>query len=220
MKIYGIVGAGGFGREVAPLASELLGMISEAPFKVVFVDDNPKEATMNGYDIIDTASFLNMDYEKYFNITIANSRVRQSLAEKLMAAGVHPFPISAVNSIKLSNNDIGVGGIFCPFTTVTSNTKIGKFFHANLYSYVAHDCVIGDYVTFAPNVQCNGGVVIEDHAYIGTGAMIKQGTTDRPIIIGEGAIVGMGAVVTKSVPPFTTVFGNPAKALRSVASNT
>ena len=54
---------------------------------------------------------------------------------------------------------------------------------------------------------------IEDHAYIGTGAIIKQGTPERPIVIGRGAVVGMGAVVTKSVPAGVTVIGNPAKPL-------
>ncbi|MCH4272493.1 MAG: acetyltransferase, partial [Kerstersia gyiorum] len=111
---------------------------------------------------------------------------------------------------------IGSGAILSPFTTITSNAKIGKFFHANIYSYVAHDCVIGDYVTFAPSVKCNGGVIIEDHAYIGTGAVIKQSMPNRPIVIGAGAIVGMGAVVTKSVPAGATVLGNPAKPLRAL----
>lgn len=50
---------------------------------------------------------------------------------------------------------------------------IGRSFHANIYSYVAHDCIIGDYVTFAPSVKCTGNVVIEDCVYIGTGAMRK-----------------------------------------------
>ena len=97
---------------------------------------------------------------------------------------------------------------------ITSNAQIGSFFQANIYSYVAHDCKIGDFVTFAPRVSCNGNVVIEDHAYIGTGAVIRQGTADRPIVIGSGAVVGMGAVVTKSVPPGTTVVGNPAAELQ------
>lgn len=219
MKTYGIVGAGGFGREVAPLASALLEANQKGPFKIVFVDDNPKASLINGYQVISTESFLKIDGDRYFNITIADSLIRQSLAERLIAGGITPFAISAANAINLSENEIGPGSILCPFTTVTVNAKIGKFFHANLYSYVAHDCVIGDYVTFAPNVQCNGGVIIEDHAYIGTGAMIKQGTPQRPIIIGKGAIIGMGAVVTKSVPPFTTVFGNPARPLRPIAPN-
>jgi len=117
----------------------------------------------------------------------------------------------AENAVVLDEVSIGEGAILCHFTQLTSNIRIGKYFHANIYSYVAHDCVIGDYVTFAPAVRCNGNVVIEDHAYIGTGAVIKQGSPDKPLVIGRGAIVGMGAVVTKDVPPGVTVVGNPAK---------
>ena len=73
--------------------------------------------------------------------------------------------------------------------------------------------MIGDFVTFAPGVQCNGNIVIEDHAYIGAGAVIKQGKPGQPLIIGRGAVVGMGAVVTKSVAAGATVVGNPARPL-------
>ena len=103
--------------------------------------------------------------------------------------------------------------ILCGFATITSNATIGRHFHGNIYSYVAHDCVIGDFVTFAPGVKCNGNVHIEDHAYIGTGAVLRQGEPGKPLIIGAGAVVGMGAVVTRDVPPGVTVDGNPAKPL-------
>jgi acetyltransferase-like isoleucine patch superfamily enzyme len=106
------------------------------------------------------------------------------------------------------------GCLLSPFVCLTSNIKIGCCFHANLYSYVEHDCVIGDYVTFAPGVKCNGNVRIEDHVYIGAGAIIRQGKPDQPLVIGKGAIVGMGAVVTRDVPAGATVVGNPAKAIR------
>ncbi len=49
-------------------------------------------------------------------------------------------------------------------------------------------------------------VVIEDYVFIGTRAMILPGVT-----LGKGSAVGAGAVVTKSVPPFTVVAGVPAK---------
>ena len=72
---------------------------------------------------------------------------------------------------------------------------------------------IGNFVTFAPSVKCNGNVIIEDHAYIGTGAVIKQGKSNKPLKIGFGAVVGMGAVVTENIPPQVTVIGNPARRL-------
>ena len=79
-----------------------------------------------------------------------------------------------------------------------------------MYSYVAHDCVIGDFVTFAPGVKCNGNVIIEDDVYVGTGAIIKQGNMTSPIVIGNGSKIEAGAYVTKSVGAGETVFGNPA----------
>jgi len=211
--LYAIVGAGGFGREVMPVAHEMLSARNGASFELVFVDDHPRAASINGHRVMTPAEFLTGDREKHFNIAIADFRVREKIARELTTGGASPFSIRAANSICMSANVIGEGAILCPFTTVTSNATIGRFFHANIYSYVAHDCRIGDFVTFAPAVHCNGRVTVEDYAYIGTGAVLKQGTDDKPIVIGKGAIVGMGAVVTKSVPPFTTVVGNPAAPL-------
>jgi sugar O-acyltransferase (sialic acid O-acetyltransferase NeuD family) len=109
--------------------------------------------------------------------------------------------------------EIGEGALISPFVTLTSNIRIGAHFQANLYSYVEHDCIVGDFVTFAPRVACNGNVHIGDHAYIGTGAVLRQGRPGAPLKIGEGAVVGMGAVVTKDVAPGTTVVGVPARPL-------
>jgi acetyltransferase-like isoleucine patch superfamily enzyme len=122
--------------------------------------------------------------------------------------------LRAANVVTLDNVQVGDGAILCPFVMLSSNVRIGRQFHANYYSYVAHDCVVGHFVTLAPGAQCNGNVLIEDHAYIGAGAILRQGKPDEPLIIGRGAVVGMGAVVTKSVPPGITVVGNPAKPLK------
>lgn len=213
MKLFGIVGAGGFGREVMPLVRKMI-INSGVKSELVFIDDNANLKEVNGCKVISKDEFFSLEFEeKLFNIAIGNSSIREKIAEELLSKGAKPFTVTHDNTVILDNSQIGNGAILCPFVTVTSNAKIGKFFHANIYSYVAHDCVIGDYVTFAPSVKCNGSVIIEDHVYIGTGAVIKQGTPKRPVIIGKGAVIGMGSVVTKSVPPGVTVFGNPAKPL-------
>jgi len=215
MRIYAIVGIGGHGRETMPLAEEMLSQLEmDDDYRLIFVDDNDSQPSANGHDILTPEAFLALKGEKYFNVAIADSHCRERLAVKLMVGGAWPFTVRAANSSALSSTSIASGAILSPFSLITADARIGKFFHANMYSYVAHDCEIGDYVTFAPRVCCNGGVVIENHAYIGTGAVIRQSMKGRRIVIGEGAIVGMGAVVTKSVPPHTTVVGNPAAPLR------
>jgi galactoside O-acetyltransferase len=55
-------------------------------------------------------------------------------------------------------------------------------------------------------------VTIGDKVWIGFNAIILKGIT-----IGEGAVVGAGAVVTKDVPPYTIVAGNPARIIRTLA---
>ncbi len=56
---------------------------------------------------------------------------------------------------------------------------------------------------------------VHDYVYVGTGAIIKNGTKDKPLVIGEGSIIGMGAVVIKDVEPYTTVVGNPARTIEN-----
>jgi acetyltransferase-like isoleucine patch superfamily enzyme len=74
---------------------------------------------------------------------------RERLAARCALDGVRPWTVRAANVVVLDDVDMGAGGILCPFVTLTSNIRIGCSFHANLYSYVANDCLIGDYVTFA-----------------------------------------------------------------------
>lgn len=208
----GIYGASGFGKEVMPLVREQYPHLSKEKF--VFIDDGQAGSILSGYPVLSYADFLvNSNETKGVVIAIANSQVREKLTSQLIIDEVKQLNLQASSAIIAEEAEIAEGSLFCIFTCVTSNAKIGKGFHANIYSYVAHDCVIGDFVTFAPGVKCNGNVHIEDHAYIGTGAIIKQGTPERPVVIGKGAVVGMGAVVTKSVPAGVTVFGNPAKPL-------
>lgn len=209
-RLIGIYGASGFGREVMGMLSAKESLVDN----MVFIDDGSLSQSVNGYSCMSWNAFLEAGADdREVALAVADSEIRQSLASKCENENVKFYSAVADNAIVLDCVDFAEGIILCPFSIITSNVKIGRHFHANIYSYVAHDCRIGDFVTFAPGVKCNGNVIIEDHAYIGTGAILRQGKPGDPLVIGKGAIVGMGAVVTKNVPAGATVVGNPARLL-------
>ena len=212
IKLYAIYGASGCGRSLMPVARQQLARESDAS-EIVFIDDALESvAEVNAHRAMNYLAFLNETAsEKYVQIAIDNSHVREKIAQRLKMDGIQLWSIIADHVVLMDQLELDEGSALSPFVTIGSNVRIGKCFQANLYSYVEHDCVIGDFVTFAPGVKCNGNIHIQDHAYIGAGAMIKQGKPDDPLVIGVGAIVGMGAVVTKSVPAGATVVGNPAR---------
>lgn len=210
--LFGVYGAAGCGRGVMPLVRQQITGKGIATDRLVFVDDNPQAANINGHKVMSYEEFLATSAdERHIVLAIANSRIRERLALCCEKDNVKSLSVIAANVVMMDEIKLGEGAILSPFVTITSNIAIGRHFHANIYSYVEHDCIIGDFVTFAPGVQCNGNIVIKDHAYVGAGAVIKQGLPGNPLVIGCGATIGMGAVVTKSVPAGATVIGNPAR---------
>jgi sugar O-acyltransferase (sialic acid O-acetyltransferase NeuD family) len=204
-ETLGVFGAGGCGRGIVPLVRA---QYPEA--RVVFVDDVPRQAGCNGHAVLAFADFAGIPGAKIV-VAVANPAARQAIVARCTAARLGFYEVRAPQMVVMDDVQVGPGALFSPWTTLTSNLRIGAHFHCNLYSYVEHDCVIGDFVTFAPAVRCNGNVTIGDGAYVGAGAVIRQGIT-----IGAGAVVGMGAVVVRDVAPGDTVVGNPARVLRRV----
>jgi sugar O-acyltransferase (sialic acid O-acetyltransferase NeuD family) len=214
--LYGVFGTGAFAREGMWLARETCLALhrSAAEFDLCFIEHEPTRAQIDGCRVLSLQQFAAQDaMDKRFNVLIADTLVRQRIVAECEALGLRPFTIRSRLAEIHPTAEIGEGAVLCQFTLVSADAKVGRYFHLNHHGYVSHDCCVGDFVTFAPAVRCNGTIEISDLAYIGCGAIIHQGTPLRKMRIGSRAIVGMGAVVLRSVADDTTVVGNPARRL-------
>jgi len=142
----------------------------------------------------------------------------------------------------VESDQIGPGTRIWAFAHVLRGAVIGADCNICDHSYIDEDVVIGDRVTIKGQVAVIDGMRIEDDVFIGPNAsftndafprskqpfqygeiVIKRGATIGSgaillpgVTVGEWAMVGAGAVVTKDVPPFTVVVGNPARVVREV----
>jgi UDP-N-acetylglucosamine acyltransferase len=84
-------------------------------------------------------------------------------------------------------------------------TRIGNDNLFMAYAHVAHDCVIGDNTVFANSVAMGGHVEVGDWAILGGLVAVHQFAK-----IGAHAFLGGGAILSRDVPPYVMVAGNPA----------
>lgn len=212
MKTYAFYSAGGYARETRSGLMASLGMTEQSNFEVVFIDDDEAAigTEVHGARVISYNEAKNTP-GLLVNIAFAAPSLRRKKVEQCEADGLRFFDSVAPTAIIGDNVEIGVGYIFSHYSMVTSDAMIGRHFHCNIYSYVAHDCIVGDFVTFAPRVSLNGRIKVEDDVYVGSDATFLPGKPDRFLTIGKGAVIGAGAVVTKDVEPGAVMVGAPAK---------
>ena len=135
--------------------------------------------------------------------------------------------------VNLYGCSIGDDSKIGTFVEIQKGARIGSHCKISSHTFICEgvtiedDVFIGHNVTFIndlyPRSTAAGGALqteadwkvvptlVRAGASVGSSATVLAGVT-----IGEGAIVGAGAVVTKDVPPWTIVAGNPARVLRKI----
>lgn len=202
-----LFGSGGAGRDlVAMAATEAARRLGDAA-AIAFIDE-AVEGPVMGVPVIGISELTDHDLVV---LALGSSTARAAVATR--HAGLAFISLVSDTALLGPAVSIGAGSVIQDYATITANTRIGRFFQANNHAHIAHDCEIGDFVTFGPRATCNGNVRIDDGAYIGAGALLRNGQPGRPLVIGAGSTVGMGAVVVRDVPPGVTVVGNPARLL-------
>lgn len=153
--------------------------------------------------------------------------------ERVIMEDVFIHPQALCESI-----NVGEGTRIWAFAHILPGARIGKNCNICDGVFVENEVVIGDNVTIKCGVQVWDGITVEDNVFIGPnatltndmypksrnenwkllhtvlrkGCSIGANATILPgIEIGEGAMIGAGAVVTKSVPAHAVIVGNPGR---------
>ena len=211
MKDIVIIGAGGFGKEVAWLI-EQINQKSPTWNLLGFVDDGIKTGTfINRYPILGEINYLE---GQSINLvcSISHPQTRHKIITNLentknnFVTLIHP-------DIDLSPTvSIGEGSIICEGAKFTVNISIGK--HVIIYhnTVICHDSNVGDYTSILPSVNISGNVDLEGFNLVGTGAQIVQN-----LKIGKESIIGAGAVVLNDINPFEVHAGVPARMIKTLS---
>lgn len=146
-------------------------------------------------------------------IGIANDRnllVRKTIRERLRLPDDR-FPVVVHPSASVSpRSKVGAGSVLLSGAFCASLAVLGKHVLVLQNSVISHDVSIGSFVSIASNVGTGGNVQVGEGAYLGLGSVLLP-----HVKVGRQSRVGMGAVVIRNVPDFTTVVGNPAHEIPS-----
>lgn len=104
---------------------------------------------------------------------------------------------------------VEIGGCVCIDRGTLGATVIGEGVKIDNLVHVAHNVNIGAHSLIIANAVLGGSVSLGERCWIAPSASILN-----QVAIGDGSVVGLGAVVIRDVAPGTTVAGNPAKDLR------
>lgn len=209
-----IVGAGGFGRETAE-AVRAVNQVVESWNLIGFLDDDPDLSEVQGLPVLGPTTVIGDHPSAQVVVTTGNPgnfRTRRTLVERLgitpdrYATIVHPTAALAPST------RIGRGSVLLANVVATASVTIGSHVAVMPGVVFTHDDEIGDFCTFGAGVRVAGRVTIEEGAYVGSGAHIREDRT-----IGAWSLTGMGAVVTADVPSGQVWVGAPARYLRETA---
>ncbi len=117
-------------------------------------------------------------------------------------------PISAINkkSFIAKNVKLGKGIQVMMGACIATRCIIGDNVIVNTSASIDHECIIANGCHIGPGAKLAGKITVGEYSFIGIGAVILPN-----LKIGKECIIGAGSVVTKDIPDYSVVYGNPAR---------
>lgn len=206
-----IFGAGGFAREVLEIIRDINAEEYVWEVRGFVVDagiDAP--AMLKGYPVLTGVNAIAACEGAHVIVAVGSSKSRKVIVEKIRASCTNPFA-TLIHPRAWIGSDvkIGEGSVICAGAMLTTDINIGKHVHVNLGCTIGHDVNLRDYVSLNPRVSVSGNVDVGVGNEIGTGAVLIPN-----ISIGEWSLIGAGSVAIKSLDPYVTAVGAPARVIK------
>lgn len=201
-----IIGAGGYGREVAQLVADC--NRQKPRWNILgFLDPNPDalRGTKCPYPILGADQDWTPTENQEFVVAVADPAKKERIATEFSARGARFATIVHPTAIVSGWIEIGLGTVIYQYASLTVDVKIGRFCTIQS-SGIGHDVTVGDYSTISGSCNLLGHVTLGKRVFLGTHCSIVPGT-----VVEDDAYVGVGSVVLRRVRAGTKVYGNPAR---------
>lgn len=189
MKRVFIYGAGGLGRDIAQIISDI-----EDIKLLGFIDDYKKNDKLIDFDVFKYEYVKNKFNDFFIVIAFGDPRLRSEAYKKIKKDNIRLVTIISKNSFVASDTEIGEGCIIYPFTIIASNVKIDDNIVISGNSSIGHDSQIDSNSFIGFNCSVGGNTRIGKNNFIGSGTHIKD-----ELKIGNSNIIGLNSKVINSL---------------------
>ena len=210
MKQLIIIGAGGLGRCIHDAAKGSIGYGVDFEIKG-FIDDNINalDHIPNYPPVLSTISDYKISFNDVFVCAMGNTQTKRKICESMKAKGANFQKLIHKSAVIGTNTTIGEGSVILEYVVISPDTSVGAHSLVQNFTVIGHDCMIGNYTRIDTHCTCVGGTVLKDGATMHTSSILNH-----HVVVGENAVIGACSFVIKEVSPNTTVWGNPARALK------
>lgn len=203
-----IVGAGGFAKELLEIFQQ-----TGSTKNIAFYDDvnlDTGDLLFNKFPILRNGSDVDDFFSrngKAFTIGIGNPALRYKMYTKFSSlSGRLTSVISPKAFVGSFDVSMGVGCNVLDGATFSNTASAGMACIVYYNAIITHDCSICDFCQLSPGATLLGGAKVDNFSVVGSNATILP-----KILVGKYAVIGAASVVTKNVPDYSLMIGNPAR---------